>query len=136
MGRPAAAVTIALDTSVLCRLLTRVPPAEAAVAEERLALAHEAGELVVVTDLALAETYHALIHHYGLTKAEARTSLRALARSGAITLSPPDVLPALDPAPGAGVVDRLLHLRHARERLTTVTFDRKMAALPGAVRLR
>lgn len=129
-------MSIGLDATVLLRLLTGEPAAQAAVAHDRLERAHRDGELVIVTDLALAEAYYALTHHYGFAKAEARSLLRRLARSGAVSLSPPEALAALDAAPGAGLVDRLIHARHTRGRLTTLTFDRKMSTLDGAVRLK
>jgi hypothetical protein len=44
-------------------------------------------------------------------------------------------VPALDPSAGAGLADRLIHARHRAEGAITVTFDKKMSALEGAVRL-
>lgn len=129
-------MSVGLDTTVVLRLLTGEPAAQARVARERIERAHVAGEAVVVTDLVIAEAYFALQYHYGLPKARARAALAAMARSGALTLDPPDAVSALAPSAGAGVVDRLIHARHGAIGASTHTFDRKLGALAGAVRLR
>jgi predicted nucleic acid-binding protein len=128
-------VSIGLDTSVVLRLLTGEPAAEAHLARGRIERAHAAAEPVIVTDLVLAEAYFALHHHYGLAKEEARAHLRRMAGSGIVTVVPPEAVPALDPSAGAGLADRLIHARHRAEGAITVTFDKKMSALEGAVRL-
>ena len=128
-------MTVGLDTSVLLRLLLGKPAAEARVARERLEAAHERGETILVTDLAMAETYFALHYHYGVAKADARASLRAMATSRVVTLSPPEAIWALESSTGAGLVDRLIHARHRASGATSWTFDRKMAALEGVVRI-
>jgi predicted nucleic acid-binding protein len=53
-------VSIGLDTSVVLRLLTGEPAAEARLARGRIERAHAAAEPVIVTDLVLAEAYFAL----------------------------------------------------------------------------
>jgi len=57
-------VAIGLDTSVVLRLLIGEPRAQADVARRRIERALIAGEKVVVTDLVVAEAFHALRHHY------------------------------------------------------------------------
>jgi predicted nucleic acid-binding protein len=126
---------VGLDTSVVLRLLIGKPATEARVARERLKDAHERGESMVVTDLVIAETYYALHYHYGVSKTEARAKLLAMAGSRVVTLSPPEAISALGPSTGAGLVDRLIHARHRGSGAVSWTFDRKLAALEGAVRL-
>lgn len=128
-------MSVGLDTSVVLRLLTGRPAAEARTAQKRLHAAHERGEEIVVTDLVLAEAYFALHYHYEVTKVEARAKLLAMASSRVVTLSPPDALWALEASVGAGLVDRLVHARHQAEGCVSWTFDRKMASLDGVVRL-
>ncbi len=128
-------MSLGLDTSVILRLLTGQPAAESRVARERLERAHLEGEPVTVTDLVLAEAYFALCHHYAVARDQARERLAAMASSGALTVVPPGAVDALAKATGAGLVDRLIHARHRAAGLLTVTFDRKMGALDGAVRL-
>ena len=79
-------MTIGLDTSVVLRLLTGTPTAEAATARARLERAVFDREKVIVTDLVLAEAYFALHHHYGVPKDEARATLRAMIASGIVAI--------------------------------------------------
>lgn len=126
-------MSIGLDTSVVLRLLTGQPATEAHLARSRIERAHAAAETVIVTDLVVAEAYFALHHHYGLAKDEARSHLRKMAGSGIVTVVPPEAVTALDASAGAGLADRLIHARHRSEGAITVTFDKKMSALEGAV---
>jgi predicted nucleic acid-binding protein len=59
-------VAIGLDTSVVLRLLIGEPRLQMEVARRRIERALVAGEKVVVTDLVVAEAFHALRHHYGV----------------------------------------------------------------------
>lgn len=127
---------IGLDTSVLVRLLVGEPVAQAEVARSRVRLAVDRDEAVVVTDLVVAETYHALHHHYGIPKDQALALLNRVLTSGVVRPEPPELPATLAGAGGgAGVVDRMIHLRHRRSGGITVTFDRQQAALEGAERL-
>ena len=89
-----------------------------------------------MTDLVLAEAYHALQHHYGVPKAETRSILHRFATSGAVFVDPDEAVAALESRPGAGLVDRLVHARYRSLGVVTTTFERKQGALEGAVRLR
>jgi predicted nucleic acid-binding protein len=126
---------VGLDTSVVLRLLVGKPADQARVARERVQAAHVRGESILVTDLVIAEAYFALHYHYGVPKTEARGRLLAMATSGVVTLSPAEAVWALEPSPGPGLVDRLIHARHRASGATSWTFDRKMAALEGAARI-
>jgi predicted nucleic acid-binding protein len=127
--------TVGLDTSVVVRLLAGVPEGQARRAKERVEQALEAGDTILVTDLAIAEAYHALHHHYGMPKPQTRALLERFASSGIVRLDPESSLPALAPAIGAGLVDRLIHSRHRALAAVTLTFDRQHAQLEGAERL-
>jgi len=127
---------IELDTSAVVRLLVGLPEARARVARRRLERAVEAGEPVVVSDLVVAETYHALQHHYAVPKMEARAILRRFVESGIVQLEPPAASGALASADGAGLVNRLIHLRYRSLGAVTVTFERRQGSLEGASRLR
>lgn len=126
-------MSLGLDTSVVLRLLTGEPAVEARLARARLERAHAAAEPVLVTDLVLAEAYFALHHHYGLAKEEARSLLRRMATAGVVSVVPPEAVSALEPSAGAGLADRLIHARHRSHGAITLTFDKKMAVLEGAV---
>ena len=129
-------MAIGLDSSVVVRLLVGVPEAQARAARRRLEIAVEQGERVVVSDLVLAEAYHALQHHYGVPKAEARAILHRFATSGTVHVDPARAVEALESKGGAGLVDRLIHARYRTLGATTATFERKQGALEGATRLR
>ena len=59
-------MAIGLDTSVVLRLLIGEPRVQMEVARRRIERALIVGEKVVVTDLVVAEAFHALRHHYGV----------------------------------------------------------------------
>lgn len=127
-------VTVGLDTSVVVRLLVGEPVAQAEAARRALQRAHERNEPVFVCDLVLAEAYFALQHHYRVPKGEARELLLRFARSGLVRPQPPEALGALAEEHGPGLVDRLIHARYRGLGATTLTFERRLAALEGAVR--
>src|SRR5262249_46484033 len=129
-------VAIGLDTSVVLRLLLGEPRRQMEAARRRIEKALRSGEPVVVSDLVLAEVFHALRHHYGVPEAQALIQLRALIESRLVQLDPVDALPALDPRAGTGVVDRLIVARHRALGAITATFDRRQAGLEGGVLLR
>ena len=129
-------MALGLDTSVVVRLLTGVPEAHASAARRRLEAAAEAGETVLVSDVVIAEAYHALQYHYGVPKTAARSLLRRLVESRAVQLEPPASLAALSATRGAGLVDRLIHLRYRSAGAATLTFERRQGRLEGAIRLR
>jgi predicted nucleic-acid-binding protein len=128
-------VNLGLDTSVVLRLLIGQPADLALVARERLQQAHEESDTILVTDLVIAESYYALVHHYHLDKEEARKLLQRMATSGAIQIEPQQAVEALESASGAGLVDRLILHRHRSMEAATLTFDRSLGAA-GAVYLK
>lgn len=128
-------VIVGLDTSVVVRLLVGEPQGQARAARARLERHHAAGDAIVVTDLAVAETYHALQYHYGVPKEEARELLRRFVDSGVVAPDPPSATSVLAESGGAGLVDRLIHARHRGRGAVTLTFERKQAQLAGAERI-
>jgi predicted nucleic acid-binding protein len=131
-------VAIGLDTSVVLRLLIGTPRAQAEVARRRVERALIAGEKVVVTDLVVAEAFHALRHHYDVPQAVALSRLQEFFSAGVVQVDPVGAAEALGQgARGhAGVVDRLIVARHRALGATTATFDRRQARLEGGVLLR
>ena len=59
-------MAIGLDTWVVLRLLIGEPRSQTEVARRRIERALIVGEKVVVTDLVVAEAFHALRHHYSV----------------------------------------------------------------------
>lgn len=128
-------MTIGLDTSVVVRLLVGLPEALARAARQRLERATEEGETILVSDLVIAEAYHALQYHYAIPKAEARSLLRRFVESGVVRLEPAASAAALAAKGGAGLVDRLIHARYRSVGAVTLTLERRQGRLEGAVRL-
>lgn len=128
-------MNLGLDTSVVLRLLIGQPADLALVARQRLEQAHAESDTVVVTDLVVAESYYALVHHYRLDKDQARQLLQRMMTSGVVHCDPPEAIEALDAALGAGLVDRLILHRHRSLKAATLTFDRALGAA-GAVLLK
>jgi predicted nucleic acid-binding protein len=130
-------VAIGLDTSVVLRLLIGEPRALAEVARRRIERALVGGEKVIVTDLVVAETFHALKHHYDVPHAMALGQLQAFFKAGIVQVDPVGAAGALGQgAKGhAGVVDRLIVARHRALGATTATFDRRQARLEGGMLL-
>jgi predicted nucleic acid-binding protein len=129
-------VAIGLDTSVVLRLLVGVPEAQARAARRRLEHAVERREPLIVCDLVIAEAYDALQFHYQVPKVEARSMLMRFVRSGVVRVDPGEAAEVLGTGTGAGLIDRLIHARHRALGAVTLTFERKLGALEGAVRLR
>lgn len=128
----------ALDTNVVIRLVTGEPPALADAARALLERAESRGHRLLVSDLVVAECFHALRHHFGVPAEEAAKHLAALLNDPAIEgEAAGDLLatPAAAVAP-PGFMDRLILAHAARAGATLRTFDTGLAALPGAGRLR
>ncbi len=128
-------MSIALDTSVVLRLLVGTPEPQAQMAHAAIAGASEA---VGVSDLVIAETYHALRHHYGVTVSDALQALHSLLRDRRIRALGcafevlGDMRDENRLASRAGLVDRLIAAEYRESARETLTFDRDMARLSGA----
>jgi predicted nucleic acid-binding protein len=127
---------LGLDTSIVVRLIIGEPQPLYAAARQQLESALEQSETVVVCDLVIGEAYYALQHHYQMPKDEALHALRRFLKSGVVEPHPTTAHEALVTTKGAGLLDRLIHLRYTDIGATTHTFDGKQARLKGAVRLK
>ncbi|MBN1675770.1 MAG: PIN domain-containing protein [Kiritimatiellae bacterium] len=121
-----------LDTSVVLRLITGEPEAQALRALRELERILGQGGAVYVSDLVISEAYFALQHHYGVPKKEALSVIsRFLVDSGVDALgAAPEVLatPGLATAK-PGFVDRLIHAEYMRSVKEILTFERGGARL-------
>ena len=126
-----------IDTSILVRLLTRDPEETFARCVNALRiLIEKEGAGIVASNQVIGEAYIALQHHYGLSKADARATLRDVLGSGLVTpLSGRTVFAILNASGGPGLLDRLITDDYARASLEVLTLDRKIAALRGVRRL-
>ncbi len=126
-----------IDTSVLVRLLTRDPEEDFAYCVSRLGtLINEHGHEVFASNQVIGETYVAVQHHYGVSKADARESLLDALRSGLVSpLNGGSVIEALEATGGAGLFDRLIADDYSRAGMEVLTLDKKMAALSDVCQL-
>ena len=125
-----------IDTSILVRLLTRDPEADFDDCVTKLRALIEQGGEVFASNQVIGETYVAVQHHYGVSKADARASLLDAMRSGLVApLNGRSVIVALQTPGGPGVFDHLIADGYTQEGLEVLTLDRKMANLTDARRL-
>ena len=122
----------ALDTSVVMRLLTGMPRAQAEHALDELTTILTSGGAVFVSDLVISEVYFALQHHYQVPKEAALVLLAEFVTASGVTATgaAADVLrtPRLASAK-PGFVDRLIHAEGigvAEELLTFEAAGRKL----------
>ena len=125
-----------IDTSVLVRLVTRHPEADFEHCVSRLHALVDEGDEVFVSNQVIGETYVAVQHHYGVSKADVRASLRDALCSGLVApLNGRSVIAALEATGGPGLFDRLIADGYTREGLDVLTLDRRMAGLADVRRL-
>ena len=131
------ALQYGVDTSVLVRLVAREPQGDFEHCVRRLvALMEERGCEIFASNQAIGEAHAALMHHYDITKANARATLIDVLTSGLVApLNGRTVLEALAASGGPGLFDRLITDDYSHAGLETLTLDQKMAALPGAERI-
>ena len=121
-------MTVGMDTSVVLRLLTGFPDAQARAALGWLREAKASGITPVVSDLVASEVYFALQHHFGVSKAEALRHLSLFLSSGDVSAG--GVVAMVLKMPGLatarpGFVDRLICEQYLRGGAAgMVTFER------------
>jgi hypothetical protein len=118
------------------RLLVGLPERDYRLARKRLEDAYDAGDIVLISDLVLAEAFHALRYHYEVPEAEVRARLADFVESGLALLEPAAGVRALRSRGGAGLMDRMIHERYLSLDAVFLTFDRKQSGLAGAIQLR
>lgn len=126
-----------IDTSVLVRLITGEPAEhfEYCLSELRK-LVEDHGAEIFASNQVIGETYVTVQHHYGISKADARTELSRTLQSGLVApLNGQAVIVALQASGGAGLFDRLITDDYSRSDVEVLTLDRRMASLTGVRRL-
>ena len=126
-----------IDTSILVRLLTRDPEKEFEYCISKLSsLVDDRDGEIFVSNQVIGEAYVAVQHHYGVTKADARSALIDVLQSGLVApLNGRSAVEALSATRGAGLLDRLIANDYSRAEMDTLTLDRRMASLPAVRRL-
>jgi predicted nucleic acid-binding protein len=121
-----------LDTSVVLRLLTGEPEAQARRALAEMQALAARGVSLLVSDLVASEVYFALHYHYAVPKAEALSLLdRFFAESGVEPLgAAAAILGARDLATAnPGFVDRLIHAEYLRSAGEVLTLEKAAGRL-------
>jgi predicted nucleic acid-binding protein len=126
-----------IDTSILVRLCTGEPAPDFEKVVAALTQLVEVEHIpLFASHMVIGEAYVALQHHYGVDKPNAKAALRSVLTSGLVApLGGDPALDALATNHGCGLLDRLIALQYSADELTTLTLDRKMAALPNAALL-
>lgn len=126
-----------IDTSIFVRLLTGDPEDGFKSCVRKLTnLIEQDDAEIFASNQVIGETYISLQHHYQVSKLEARAALLQVLRSGFVApLNGAAVFSILTAKAGCGLLDRLIADDYHRVGLTTLTLDRKMAALPDTRRL-
>lgn len=121
---------VSIDTCVVLRLLTGTPDKQAGRAATFLRDSFSAGRRVCVSDLVVAESYHALIYHYDVPKIKAIKVLHDFLESPMI-YSYGYALTVLSSykGKGAGFVDRLIRMEALAHSSEIKTFDKDFAKL-------
>ena len=126
-----------LDTSVVVRVLTEDPPAQAAEAAHWIAGQRAQGNAPWISDLVVAEAYFALQTHYGVPKKEALAALREFLESGDVTPTGHalEVLRTLErPASSKpGFIDRVIHAEISSRGGRMATFEKSATKLPDTI---
>ncbi len=125
---------LGIDTSILVRLLTGEPAADFEYSASKLSgLVQETAAEIFASNQVIGEAYVAVQHHHGITKADARSGLVDVLRSGlAAPLNGRAVIEALEASDSPGLFDRLIADDYRRAGLETLTLDRKTSDLPQA----
>jgi predicted nucleic acid-binding protein len=127
-----------IDTSILVRLMTGDPAKDFARTVKALEglIEQHPGTRILASNQVVGEAYVAVRHHYGISKTDARAALLSVLSSGLVApLGGPAVLDAIRQTEGCGLLDRLIVNDYTRHGMETLTHDRKMGVLPGAIRL-
>ena len=125
-----------IDTSVLVRLVTAEPEPhfQHCVSELRTLIEQDAE--IFASNQVIGEAYIVLQHHYGISPADARSSLEDVLTSGMVApLNGQSVIAALRASSGPGLFDRLIADGYSHAGLQTLTLDRQMARLSGVSKI-
>lgn len=127
-----------IDTTILMRLMTGDPAKDFPKTVRALEslLEQKPGADILASNQVIGEAYIAVRHHYGISRAEARSALLPVLTSGLVApLNGPAVLDTIRHTEGCGLLDRLIVDDYSKHGVETLTNDRKMGVLPGASRL-
>jgi predicted nucleic-acid-binding protein len=127
---------VGLDTGVVLRLLTGEPADQAETAYSYIETCYLRGISVLVSDLVVLETYHALCHHYEVPPVKATKVLSDFLSSAMISPSGHALAVVKEfKGTGAGFEDRLIRVDYLDHADEVVSFDQRFSRLPGVTKL-
>lgn len=128
-------MTYGLDTSVIMRLVAQTSDNHAEFVRDRICELLDGGNGFFVSCQVASESYYALQHHYGNTKEEAITALRALADEEGFAFAP-EAKAALDTPEvwkaSPGFVDRMIAGEYADRGYVTLSCEKSFRRLDFA----
>lgn len=121
---------VGIDTCVVLRLLVGEPDDQAVRARAFVEECYYDGIKVCVSDMVVAEVYHALIYHYEVPKLKVVEALREFLGSPMI-MATGHAMPVVMSysGTGAGLVDRLIRADLLNHTYEVRTFDHDFAKL-------
>ena len=104
---------------------------------DRLASLVEGHEVeFVASNQVVGETYVTVQHHYGMSRASAKSALLAVFEIGLVTpLHGEEIISMLQESDSPGLFDRLIASDYEHNDLEVYTLDRRMSSLANAHRL-
>ena len=127
---------VGLDTSVVIRLLTGDPEPHAQAARTFLTTCRSTNTRICVSDLVVAETYHALIYHYEASKPDAIKALLAFLQHPGVHATGHAIEVLKDyTGSGPGLVDRLIRADLLDQTDEVVTFEAVFSRMSNTRRL-
>ena len=128
--------TYGIDTSILVRLITCKPESDYQQTLQALEdlMDREPHARLCASNMVIGETYAAVHHHYGVSKADTRTALTEVLQSGLVEpLGGKTILDVIHAAAqGAGLIDHLIVNDYHDDQCVTLTNDKRMAKVDGA----
>jgi predicted nucleic acid-binding protein len=124
---------VGLDTSIVLRLLTGEPAAQATKAVAMLDELRASGKRGAVNDLVVSEAYFALQYHYEVPKQLALDKLREFLESPEVEPTGQALFILEQPNLGKakpGFVDRVIHAQYLQTASGMMTFEKAAAKLP------
>ena len=128
-------MTLALDTSVLVRILSNIPQPLAADVISTVADRIANGDEMYVSDLVLSEAYYAMQHHYGVDKRTVLQSLKFMSEQKGFFFTTEakavlsiNGLEHMNP----GLVDRLIHAEGERQGMPVLSCEKSFRRLANA----
>ena len=129
-------MTLALDTSVIVRILANQPQPLASQVIEDVARRISAGDTMYVSNLVASEAYYAMQHHYGVDKRTILQSFKLMSEQvGFLFTEEVKRVLSIEGLEHAnpGFVDRLIHGEGERCNMPVISCEKSFRRLPDTI---